>query len=73
MIALVSSGSGTVVGGLFLGILCALSAGAVGGGRMSDLGPAGLQVALVAGLEMAVVAGAVCWEWRRHRAHREPQ
>ena len=54
------------------GFLAALSAGAIGGGRMADVGPAGLQVGLVAGLEMAVVAGAVCWEWRRILAHRSP-
>ncbi len=67
--ALLATGAGAL-GGLTLGFLTALSAGALGGGRMAEVGPAGVQVGLVAGLEMAVVAGAVCWEWRRHVARR---
>ncbi len=62
--AALAAGAGAL-GGLALGLLCALSAGSLGGGRMAELGPAGFTVAVVSGLEMAVVAAAVCWEWRR--------
>jgi Family of unknown function (DUF6350) len=66
-VGLLAGGAG-LAAGLTLGLLSALAAGGLGGDRMADLGPSGLQVALVAGLELAAVAAATAWEWRRHSA-----
>ncbi len=67
--ALIASGAG-VIAGVAMGLLCSASSGSLLGGRMSDLGPLGLEVALVGALEISVVAAATCWEWRRHALRR---
>jgi hypothetical protein len=64
--------AGGLAAGVVLGLLTGLSAGGIGPERMMQLGPVGLHVALVAGLELAAVAAATAWEWRRHTAHRTP-
>ncbi|MFL6287285.1 MAG: DUF6350 family protein [Actinomycetes bacterium] len=51
--------------GLALGVLAWLSGGAAGNAAMSMLGPEGWKVALVAALEMALIAAVVSWELAR--------
>jgi hypothetical protein len=57
------------VAGLGLGVFAAMSAGSLGGGRMSVLGPVAGWVALAAALEIGVVASATSWVmgWRALR------
>jgi hypothetical protein len=54
-----------VLGGLALGVLAWLSAGAAGNDAMAALGPVGWKVGLVAALEMALIASVVAWELHR--------
>lgn len=61
--AVVLLGSSAVVG-VVVGVLCWLSAGALGSGRLADVGPDGLVVGLaVAGL---TVAGGLLWSLGAH-------
>ena len=53
------------LGGVGLGVLCWLSAGSVGSAALTELGPVGWRVGLVAALEMSLVASAVGWELHR--------
>jgi len=64
-----SAGAGAV-GGLVLGILAQASAGSVGDGRLSDVGPSGWRVALMAAVTLAVVAAATGWLASRRRQGR---
>ena len=52
--------------GLALGVLAWLASGSLGAVRMSELGPDGLRVGLVAALEVGAVAAASAWEFDRH-------
>ena len=64
-----TAGEAFVAGGLAgvgLGILAALSSGSVGAGRMVDLGPDALRVALAAGVEVGAIAALVAYEGCRH-------
>ncbi len=65
------AGRAAAAGGLagaLLGVAAVLAVGSVGAVRMSELGPAPLQVGAIAALELATVAAAVAWEGSRHRA-----
>jgi hypothetical protein len=58
-----------VTAGFALGVLAALSAGSLGGGRMAMLGPTAGWVLLAAALEIGVLASATIWVmgWRALR------
>jgi hypothetical protein len=62
--------------GLLTGVVAAFSGGPLGSGRLADVGPNGLQTALVAVLEIgvtsAVVAGGANWLVFRKRRVAEP-
>ena len=64
-------GTAGVLGGAALGLLAELSGGSAGGGRLADVGAAGGEVAVAAGLEIAAVAaltaGLTAW-WTRRRS-----
>lgn len=62
------AGLAGVVAGVLLGFVSWLAAGSVGAVRLTDLGPAALQVGAVAGLEVGIVAAAAAWEVGRHRS-----
>src|SRR5262249_50741931 len=52
--------------GVGLGLLAALTSGAVGAARVSDLGPDAVRVALAAAVEVGAVAALVAYEGCRH-------
>jgi hypothetical protein len=57
------------VAGSAMGIFGWLSAGALGPGRMADVGPVGWQVALAVAVEIGVLSAVASWVlcWRRNR------
>jgi hypothetical protein len=57
------------VAGSAMGIFGWLSAGALGPGRMADVGPVGWQVALAVAVEIGVLSAVASWLlcWRRNR------
>lgn len=64
-----------LAGGLAFGLLCLLSSGAVGPGRMSDVGPATAPTTLVVCASMvvgAVVGATVTYVWLGRRARPRP-
>jgi hypothetical protein len=48
-------------GGVVLAVVAALTAGAFGPGRMSDLGPCAWWVLIFAAAEIGVIAAATIW------------
>jgi Family of unknown function (DUF6350) len=52
--------------GAGLGLLVALSSGSIGAGRMADVGPDAVRVALAAAVEVGAVAALVAYEGCRH-------
>jgi hypothetical protein len=61
--------SGIVAGGL-LGVLAAVSGGAVGGGRLVETGPVALEVAALAAVELGLAAAATAYLLARRQARR---
>ncbi len=69
--------------GVWLGLLAALSGGSLGAQRLAEIGPDAARVALIAALEVGVVAAATAWEaprmaarwevWREARAARREE
>jgi hypothetical protein len=60
------------VAGLALGVLAWLSAGSAGEASLASLGPVGWKVALVAALEVSLIAAVVAWERHRRAGMRRP-
>lgn len=58
--------------GVLLGLLCLLSAGAAGSGRLATVGPSAWRVAAVLAIEVAPVAAAAAW-WAARRADSDLQ
>jgi hypothetical protein len=60
-------------GGTALAVLCWLSAGSLGAGRMSELGPSAAWVLLAAVLEIGIVAAATIWVHGWNTLRRPPR
>ena len=80
--ALLAAAAGAAAG-VWLALLTALSGGSLGAQRLAEIGPDAARVALIAALEVGVVAAATAWEaprmsarwevWREARAVRHAE